>query len=101
MRATFRTGVTAALCAAAAAATFAGDASAGPIGIASSPVIKAPSATQQLYYRRYGGRYYRRGYAYGPRYKFGRPAYGYGYGYGYPYAYPVVPVPLPVPFFGW
>ena len=96
MRATFRTGVTAALCAAAAAATtFAGDASAGPIGIASSPVIKAPSATEQIYYRRYGGRYYRLGYAYG------RPAYGYGYGYGYPYAYPVVPAPLPVPFFGW
>ena len=102
MRATFRTGVTAALCAAAAAATtFAGDASAGPIGIASSPVIKAPSATEQIYYRRYGGRYYRRGYAYGPRYYYGRPAYGYGYGYGYPYAYPVVPAPLPVPFFGW
>ncbi len=80
MRATFRTGVTAALCAAAAATTFAGDASAGPIGIASSPVIKAPSATEQIYYRRYGGRYYRRGYAYGPRYYYGRPAYGYGYG---------------------
>ena len=45
---------------------------------------------------------YRRGYAYGPRYYYGRPAYGYGYGYGYyPYAYPVAPVPLPVPFFGW
>ena len=101
MRATFRTGVTAALCAAAAATTFAGDASAGPIGIASSPVIKAPSPTEQIYYRRYGGRYYRRGYAYGPRYYYGRPAYGYGYGYGYPYAYPVVPAPLPVPFFGW
>jgi hypothetical protein len=102
MHATFRTGVTAALCAAAAATTFAGNASAGPIGIASA-VIKAPSATEQIYYRRYGGRYYRNGYAYGPRYYYGRPAYGYGYGYGYgyPYAYPVVPVPLPVPFFGW
>ncbi len=101
MRATFRTGVTAALCAATAVTTFAGNTSAGPIGIASSPVIKAPSATEQIYYRRYGG--YRRGYAYGPRYYYGRPAYGYGYGYGYgyPYAYPVVPVPLPVPFFGW
>ena len=98
MRATFRTGVTAALCAVAAAATFAGDASAGPIGIASSPVIKAPSATEQIYYRRYHGGYYRRGYAYGPRYYYGRPAY---YGYGYGYGYPVVPVPLPLPFFGW
>ena len=39
MRATFRTGVTAALCAATAATTFAGNTSAGPIGIASSPVI--------------------------------------------------------------
>jgi hypothetical protein len=62
--------------------------------MAGSSVIKAPSATEQIYYRRYGG-YYRRGYAYGPRRYYGRPAYGYGYGY------PVVPVPLPVPFFGW
>ena len=84
MRATFRTGITAALCAAAAVTTFAGNASAGPIGIASAV---APSATEQIYYRRYGA--YRRGHAYGPRYYYGRPAYGYGY--GYPYAYPVVP----------
>jgi hypothetical protein len=62
--------------------------------MAGSSVIKAPSATEQIYYRRYGG-YYRRGYAYGPRRYYGRPAYGYGYGY------PVVPVPLPLPFFGW
>jgi hypothetical protein len=96
---TIRTGVAAGLCAAVAATAFAGSASAGPIGMASSPAIKAPSATEEIYYRRY----YRRGYAYGPRYYYGRPAYGYGYGYGYgyPYAYPVAPVPLPVPFFGW
>lgn len=98
---TIRTGVAAGLCAAVAATVFAWDASAGPIGMAGSPAIKAPSAAEQVYYRRYYGRYYRRGYAYGPRYYYGGPAYGYGYGYGYPYAYPVVPVPLPVPFFGW
>jgi hypothetical protein len=64
----------------------------------SSSIRKTPSATEQIYYRRHGG-YYRRGYAYGPRYYHGRPVHGYGY--GYPYAHPVVPVPLPVPFFGW
>ena len=99
MQNTIRSGVAAAMCAAVAATAFAGNASAGPIGMASSPAIKAPSAGEQIYYRRYYGRYYRRGYAYGPRYYYGRPAYGYGY--GYPYAYPIVPVPLPVPFFGW
>jgi len=89
-----------AMCVAVAATAFEGNASAGPMNMVSSPVIKTPSATEQIYYRRYGG-YYRRGYAYRPRYYYGRPAYGYGYGYGYPYAYPVAPVPLPVPFFGW
>jgi hypothetical protein len=64
----------------------------------SSSIRKTRSATEQIYYRRHGG-YYRRGYAYGPRYYHGRPVHGYGY--GYPYAHPVVPVPLPVPFFGW
>ena len=68
----------------------AGNASAGPINTMSSLVIKTPSATEQIYYRRYHGRYYGRGYAYG------RPAYGYGYP---SYSYPVVPLPLP--FFGW
>jgi len=73
-----------------AATAFADNASAGPINTVSSPVIKTPSVTEQIYYRRYRGRYYRRGYAYG----------GYGYGYGYPsYSYPVAPLPLP--FFGW
>ena len=91
---TIRSSVTAVICAAVAATAFAGDAAAGPINMVSSSVIKTPSATEQIYYRRY----YRRGYAYGPRYYYRRPAY---YGYGYPYAYPVVPVPLPVPFFGW
>jgi len=95
-----RSSVMTAMCVAVAATAFAGNASAGPMNMVSSPVIKTPSATEQIYYRRYGG-YYRRGYAYGPRYYYGRPAYGYGYGYGYPYAYPVVPVPLPVPSFGW
>jgi hypothetical protein len=65
----------------------AGNASAGPINMVSSPVIKTPSATEQIYYRRYHGRHYGRGYAYG------RPAYGYGYP---SYSYPVVPFP-----FGW
>ena len=70
----------------------AGNASAGPINTMSSPVIKTPSATEQIYYRRYYGRHYGRGYGYGRR------GYGYGYGYGYPaYSYPVVPFP----FFGW
>ena len=72
----------------------AGNASAGPINTMSSPVIKTPSATEQIYYRRYYGRHYGRGYGYG----YGRRAYGYGYGYP-SYSYPVVPVPLP--FFGW
>ena len=94
-----RSSVMTAMGVAVAATAFAGNASAGPMNMVSSPVIKTPSATEQIYYRRYGG-YYRRGYAYGPRRYYGRPAYGYGYGYGYP-AYPVVPVPLPVPFFGW
>jgi hypothetical protein len=74
------------------------DASAGPVGMGSAPVMNAPSATEQIYYRRYYGRY-RRGYAYGPRYYYGRPTYGYGYPYAYPYL--VAPVPVPVPFFGW
>ena len=70
----------------------AGNASAGPINTTSSPLIKTPSATEQIYYRRYHGRGYGRGYGYGHR------SYGYGYGYGYPsYSYPVVPFP----FFGW
>jgi hypothetical protein len=91
----------AALFGAVAATAFSVDASAGPIIMSSPSVIKTPSVTEQIYYRRYGG-YYRRGYGYGPRYYYRRPAY-YGYGYGYPYAYPVVPVPvpLPLPFFGW
>jgi len=77
------------LFAAAMCVAVAGNASAGPINMVSSPVIKTPSATEQIYYRRYG-RHYGRGYAYG------RPAYGYGYGYP-SYSYPVVPFP----FFGW
>jgi hypothetical protein len=98
MQNTIRSSVMAAICVAVASTAFADAAAAGPINMAGSSVIKAPSATEQIYYRRYGG-YYRRGYAYGPRRYYGRPAYGYGYGYGY--GYPVVPVPLPVPFFGW
>jgi hypothetical protein len=95
-----RSSVMAAICGAVAATAFAGDAAAGPINMVSSSVIKTPSATEQIYYRRYYGGYYRRGYAYGPRYYYGRPAYyGYGYGYGYPVV--PVPVPLPLPFFGW
>jgi hypothetical protein len=96
MHNTIRSGIMAATCVAIAAGAFVGEASAGPINMVSSPIIKTTSATEQIYYRRYyGGRYYRRGYAYGPRRYYGYPAYG----YGYPYAYPVAPVP--VPFFGW
>ena len=73
------------LFAAAMCVAVAGNASAGPINMVSSPVIKTPSATEQIYYRRYHGRHYGRGYAYG------RPAYGYP-----SYSYPVVPFP-----FGW
>ncbi len=91
-----RSSVMAAMCGAVVATGFAGDAAAGPINMVSSSVLKTPSATEQIYYRRY----YRRGYGYGPRYYYRRPAY-YGYGYGYGYGYPVVPVPLPLPFFGW
>ena len=95
-----RSSVLAAICGAVAATAFAGDAAAGPISIMSPSVAKTPSATEQIYYRRYYGGYYRRGYAYGPRYYYRRPAYyGYGYGYGYPVV--PVPVPLPLPFFGW
>ena len=82
--------MTAVLFATAMCVAVAGNASAGPINTVSSPVIKTPSATEQIYYRRYYGRHYGRGYGYGHR--------GYGYGYGYPsYSYPVVPFP----FFGW
>jgi hypothetical protein len=92
-----RSSVMAAICVAVASTAFADPAAAGPVNIAGSYVNKAPWATEQIYYRRYGG-YYRRGYAYGRRRYYGYPAYGYpAYGYGYP----VVPVPLPVPFFGW
>ncbi len=93
-----RSGVMAAVCGAVAATAFADDAAAGPINMVSPSVVKTPSATEQIYYRRY----YRRGYGYGPRYYYGRPAYyGYGYGYGYPVAPVPVPLPVPLPFFGW
>jgi hypothetical protein len=96
MQNTIRSSVMAAICGAVAATAFAGPAAAGPINMVSSSVIKTPSATEQIYYRRY----YRRGYAYGPRRYYGYPAYGYP-AYGYGYGYPVAPVPLPLPFFGW
>ena len=116
MHNTFKSSVTAALFAALAATALAGDAWAGPINVASSEIVKAPSLTEQIQYRRhyrrhYGG-YYRRGYydpsgaaiagaaagllgaaaagAYGQQYYYGYPAYGYGYpayGYGAPYGY--------------
>jgi len=102
MQNTIRSSVMAAICVAVAATAFAGDAAAGPINMVSSPVIKTPSATEQIYYRRYG-RYYRGGYAYGPRRYYGYRAYGGYYPAYYGYGYPVVPVPLPLPlpFFGW
>jgi hypothetical protein len=84
-----RSTIMAAMCIAVAVAAFADSASAGPISVASSSVIQAPSVTDQVYYRRYHGGYYRRGYAYGPRRFYGYPAYGYpAYGYGYPPPYP-------------
>jgi len=90
-----------AICVAVAATAFASEAAAGPINVVSPLVVKTPSVTEQIYYRRVYRGYYRRGYGYGygpRRYYYGRP---YGYGYGYGYGYPVLPVPIPLPGFGW
>ena len=112
MTSSFKSNVTGLLCVAVAATAFAGNAWAGPVNAVSSGVIRAPSLTEQIYYRRYHrryyGGYYRRGYydpsgaaiagvaagllgaaavgVYGGPYYYGYPAYGYGYPvYGYPY----------------
>ena len=69
-----RSSVMTAMCVAVAAIAFAGNASEGPMNTVNSPVIKTPSATEQIYYRRYRG-YYRPGYAYGPRYYPSYPSY--------------------------
>ena len=115
MRNTFKSSVTGLLCVAVTATALAGNAWAWPVNVASTEVVKAPSLTEQIHYRRYYrhyGHYYRRGYydpsgaaiagaaagllgaaaagAYAQPYYYGYPAYGYGYpayGYGYPYGY--------------
>lgn len=107
MRKTSKSIITAALFGGLAATALTGDAWAGP-NLARSAGIDAPSLTDQIYYRRYRGGYYRRGYnpgaaaaaaaavgvlgaaaaagaagAYAQPYDYGYPAYGYP-AYGYP-----------------
>jgi hypothetical protein len=91
MRNKFRSSAAGALCIALAAMASAGAASAGPINIVSSAVVKSP-LTEQIrccrYYhpRHYGGDYHRE---YGPAFYPGYPNYQYRYPvYGFaPYWY--------------
>jgi hypothetical protein len=108
MRITLKSIVTGALCSGLVATTLAANAWAGPINVMRSEGVEAPSLTDQVYYRRYRGGYYRRGYnpgaaaaaaavgvlgaaaaagAYAQQpYYYGYPAYG-DPAYGYPDGY--------------
>lgn len=63
MRITLKSIVTGALCSGLVATSLGANAWAGPINVARSEGMEAPSLTDQIYYRRnYRGGYYRRGY---------------------------------------
>lgn len=106
---TLKSIVTGALCSVLIATTLSANAWAGPMNVVRSEGIASPSLTDQIYYRRYRGGYYRPGYnpgaaaaaaaavgvlgaaaaagAYAQQpYYYGYPAYGYP-AYGYPDGY--------------
>ncbi|PPC92696.1 MAG: hypothetical protein CTY36_13335 [Methylocystis sp.] len=109
MRITLKSIVTSALCSGLVATTLSANAWAGPMNVVRSEGMAPPSLTDQIYYRRYRGGYYRPGYnpgaaaaaaaavgvlgaaaaagAYAQQpYYYGYPAYGYP-AYGYPDGY--------------